>query len=158
MNFDQAFEILLEHEGGYVNHPSDPGGETKYGITEAVARGAGYTGDMRRLSLADAKKIYRQAYWDKVRADELQPLIRYLVFDSAVHSGVSQAIRWLQFACDVSVDGKLGPVTIAAANDTPVDRLKRRILSQRLRLMTLLPQWGAFGRGWARRVSTLLEN
>lgn len=82
MNFDQAFEALIGHEGGYSNNPSDPGGETMFGITARVARQAGYHGAMRSLPLVTAKQIAKNQYWDAVRADELPAQVRFDVFDA----------------------------------------------------------------------------
>ena len=157
MNFDQAFDILLKHEGGFSDHAADPGGKTRFGITEAVAREAGYRGDMRELPMDIAKRIYKSRYWDAVRANELPEAVRYAVFDAAVNSGPRQAIRWLQRAVVVKDDGIIGPQTLAAVRAADPERLLRRFLSQRLRFMTNLPNWGSFSRGWARRIADLME-
>lgn len=157
MNFDQAFDILLKHEGGFSDHAADPGGKTRYGITEAVAREVGYRGDMRELPLDLAKRIYKDRYWDAVRADELPEAVRYAVFDAAVNSGPRQAIRWLQRAVGAKDDGIIGPVTLAAVRAADPEQLVRRVLAQRLRFMAGLPNWPAFGRGWARRIADLME-
>lgn len=156
MQFDQAFHQLLGHEGGYVDHPSDPGGATNWGITERVARQNGYTGHMRDLPVSVAKDIYRRQYWNVVRADDLPELLRYDVFDAAVNSGNGQALRWLQRALGVADDGRIGPVTLAAARSANAEAIKRRMLAQRLRFMTDLSTWGSFGRGWARRIADLM--
>lgn len=156
MNFDQAFHHLLGHEGGYSNHPNDPGGETMWGVTIAVARANGYNGSMRDMPVATAKAIYRKQYWDSVRADELPPSVRYAVFDAAVNSGVGQAVRWLQRSLGVTEDGKLGPQSMAAANAANTDALRRRMLGFRLAAMTDMKGWPSFSRGWAKRVATLL--
>ena len=157
MDFDRAFDILLKHEGGFSDHPSDPGGKTRFGVTEAVAREAGYRGDMRDLPIDLAKRIYKDRYWDAVRADELPEAVRYAVFDAAVNSGPRQAIRWLQRAVGAKDDGIIGPKTLAAVRAADPERVLRRILAQRLRFMTELPNWPAFGRGWARRIADLME-
>lgn len=157
MNFDQAFTTLLKHEGGFSDHPADPGGKTRFGITEAVAREAGYRGDMRELPIDLAKRIYKERYWDAVRADELPEAIRYAVFDAAVNSGPRQAIRWLQRAVGAKDDGIIGPKTLAAVRAADPQVLLRRMLSARLRFMTGLSNWPAFGRGWARRIADLME-
>lgn len=157
MNFDQAFDTLLKHEGGFVDHPDDPGGATRYGVTEAVAREVGYRGDMRDLPLDLAKRIYRERYWDAVRAEQLPAQVRYVVFDAAVNSGVGQAARWLQRAVGARDDGVIGPQTLAAVAQHNPEALTRRFLSQRLRFMAGLANWPAFGRGWARRIADLLE-
>lgn len=157
MNFDQAFTKLLGHEGGYVDHPSDPGGATRWGVTERVARANGYTGHMRDFPELAARHIYRRDYWQAVRADELPEAVRYAVFDAAVNSGTVQSIKWLQRALGVADDGKLGPVTLAAALKADPLALKGKLLAQRLTFMTDLKTWPAFGRGWARRIASLME-
>jgi lysozyme family protein len=157
VNFLTAFDKLLGHEGGFSNHKDDRGGATRYGVTEAVAREVGYRGNMRELPLELAQRIYKDRYWDAVQAENLPPDVRYIVFDGAVNSGVAQAAKWLQRACGVKDDGVVGPLTIRAANALHPDGLKRKILAQRLRFMATLPNWPAFGRGWANRISDLLE-
>lgn len=157
MTFDQAFDELLKHEGGFTNHAADPGGKTRYGITEAVARSVGYKGNMEDLPLELAKRIYLEQYWKPVRADEMPAQIRYAVFDGAVNSGVGQSIKWLQRALGVTDDGAVGPVTLGAAMAMDGEALLRKILAQRLRFMTNLPNWPAFSQGWARRISDLME-
>jgi lysozyme family protein len=157
MNFDQAMDELLRHEGGYSDHAADPGGKTRYGITEAVAREHGYRGDMRELPLDAARLIYRAAYWNAVRADELPAAVRYAVFDGAVNSGVRQSVRWLQRAVDATDDGVLGPQTLRAVQRQEPEVLLRRLLAQRLNFMAALPTWTSFGRGWARRIASLME-
>ena len=127
--FDAAFDRLILVEGGFSDHPSDPGGKTRYGITEAVARAHGYRGPMRELPLATAKAIYRRAYWDACRCDDVAriagPGVAEEVFDSAVNAGVSRAGRWLQQALNslnrrgkdypnIAEDGAVGSRTTGA--------------------------------------------
>jgi lysozyme family protein len=154
MNFDTAFDKLLKHEGGFSDHAADPGGKTRYGITEVVAREVGYRGEMRDLPIDLAKRIYKDKYWDACQADKLPSDVRYIVFDGAVNSGVGQSVKWLQRACGVLDDGVVGPQTIQAAN---ADGIKSKLCAQRLRFMTGLSTWPNFGRGWARRIADLLE-
>ena len=156
MNFDEAFHKLLGHEGGYVNHPKDPGGETNWGITVAVARQNGYTGPMKDLPVATAKAIYRKMYWDAVRADEVPAKIRYALFDAAVNSGVVQAVRWLQRAIGVRDDGVFGNQTLAAVRQVDPYEVFTKMVAQRLTFMASLSNWPAFSRGWARRISDIL--
>ena len=157
MTFDDAFTRLMGHEGGFVDHPADPGGATNWGVTQRVARANGYTGDMRDFPQDAAKTIYRKAYWDSVRADELPGGLRYAVFDAAVNSGPTQAIKWLQRAVGAADDGRIGPQTLSMARAAQPDFAARRMLALRLRFMTDLKTWPHFSRGWARRVADLLE-
>lgn len=160
MNFDTAVEKVLVHEGGYADLSAlgDTGGKTRYGITEAVARAAGYRGDMKELPLDLAKRIYRHEFWDAVRADELPIGLRYIVFDAAVNSGVGQSIKWLQRAAGVDADGIFGPKTLKAVNEMGADTLRMRLLAQRLRFLSGLSNWPAFSRGWSRRIADLMES
>lgn len=153
MNLTQALKILLNHEGGFVDHPSDPGGATNYGITQKVARSHGYQGDMRNLPLAVALVIYETDYWKPIKAEQLPAALRFHVFDAAVNSGPSQAIKWLQCAAGVTEDGIMGPRTLSAASTvTPA-----KYSAIRLRFMTGLSAWATFGKGWARRIADNLE-
>lgn len=156
MNFDQAFDRLIGHEGGYAYSPSDPGGETMWGITARVARANGYAGDMRILPRDKAKQIYLAKYWTPVHAYELPTTLRFDVFDAAVNSGVTQAVEWLQEAVGAEVDGLIGPLTIAAANAAD-PMAAARFNGARLQMMTNLPTWSAYGKGWARRVASNLQ-
>lgn len=153
MDFDQAFQRLLGHEGGFVDRPQDPGGATCWGITERVARAAGYLGPMRELPQATAKRIARAQYWDAVQADKLPAALRFHVFDAAYNSGVGAAVRMLQRALGVRQDGQIGPMTLAAAAAADPGMLVARFSGARLQLLADLPTWPAFGKGWARRVA-----
>lgn len=155
-NFDKAFDELLANEGGYVDNPNDPGGATKYGVTERVARAHGYQGDMHDLSVDDAKAIAKAAYWDAVKADLLPSPLDFQVFDAGYNSGPSQAIKWLQAAVGVPQDGILGPNTMAAAASFPVMSVVARFNANRLTFLTTLPTWTSFGKGWARRIANNL--
>lgn len=155
--FDQAFDELIGLEGGYSNNSVDPGGETMWGVTARVARANGYKGEMRDLTKAAAKAIYRGKYWDSVRADELPAIVRYPVFDAAVNSGVKQAVQWLQDAVGVAADGVIGPLTISAAAQADGSKVAAVMLGERLDFMTSLPTWGQFSRGWARRIASNLK-
>jgi lysozyme family protein len=148
-NFDAAFEALIGHEGGYVNHPKDPGGETKFGITKRSYPQE----DIRGMTLDRAKAIYKRDFWDKVRGDELPMPVAFNLFDGAVNSGPSQAIKWMQAAADVAADGKLGPMTLAALLAGDPLLLAARYNGFRLRFMTELNTWSTFGKGWARRIA-----
>lgn len=158
MNFDQAFDRLLGFEGEYSNDARDPGGETMWGVTRRVALQEGYTGDMHTLPRDTAKAIYRKRYWGAIRADDLPDALRYPMFDAAVNSGPKQAIAWLQGALNVGEDGVLGPLTLDVAARGDGKALAVKMTAQRLDFMTTLPTWGAFGRGWARRIASILAS
>lgn len=157
MDFDQAFERLIAHEGGYVNHPDDPGGETNWGITARTARANGYTGSMRELTRRQAREIYRVAYWGRARADDYDPAIGFQLFDAAVNHGIGNAIRFLQRAVGVADDGIVGPQTVAAINSMQTTDVLARFNAERLDFYTRLSTWPSFGRGWARRVAENLR-
>lgn len=157
MNFETAFDLLITHEGGFSNHPNDPGGATMYGVTEAVARAEGYSGPMQDLTLDFAKQVYRKRYWDACRCDQMPDPLRYPLFDAAVNSGPSQAIKWLQLAVGVKVDGAIGPVTQQAVNVLPAQVTRQKMVGARLRFMTNLANWPSFSKGWARRIAAILE-
>lgn len=157
MNFDQAFDRLIGHEGGYVNDSRDPGGETNWGITVSVARAEGYSGPMRDLPRDTAKAIYKAKYWAPVRADELPDSVRFDVFDAAVNHGVSQSAKWLQRAAGANPDGVIGVVTVSAARGAgPL--IAAAFNGYRLQFYTDLNTWPTFGKGWARRVASNLQN
>lgn len=153
MKFAEAFVKLLGNEGGYVNNPADPGGETNWGVTRRVAEENGYTGKMRDFTQDDAMAIYDRLYWMKVSADELPEAVRFDVFDAAVNSGPRQAIKWLQRALDVQDDGVIGAQTLTAAKAADGAKLAAKFNGYRLMFMTDLPTWSSFGKGWARRIA-----
>ena len=153
MTFDEAFAALLQHEGEWSNHAADPGGKTRWGVTEAVARAEGYTGEMKDYPLAEAKKVYRRRYWDLMRLDDVRPEVRFDLFDAAVNSGVGAATTWAQRILKVKADGVMGPVTLQALSTCNPARFSAQYSGQRLLFLTSLPTWSSFGRGWARRVA-----
>lgn len=157
MNFDQAFERLIGHEGSYSNNPADPGGETMWGVTAAVARANGYVGPMKDLPREAAKRIAKAAYWDRVQADKYDGAIGYQVFDAAYNHGIETAARFLQRAIGVADDGHFGPVSLAALNAMTVTDVLARFNAERLEFYTKLSTWQTFGKGWARRVATNLR-
>jgi len=156
MNFEKAFDRLLGHEGGFVDHPKDPGGATRWGITQRVARRNGYAGDMRDFPVSEAKRIARAEYWDTVRADEVPDAVRFDLFDGAYNSGPVQSIRWLQRAAGSDDDGIIGSKTLVAARAMDPHRLAERYNGLRLMFLTNLDTWPTFGKGWARRIANNL--
>lgn len=157
MDFARAFDLLMTFEGGYADLANDPGGKTRFGITENVARANGYTGDMRELPIEKAKAIYRKDYWDMCQCDVMPAVIRYPLFDAAVNSGVGQAVKWLQSAAGVKSDGSLGPMTREAVALSNPLLLRQQMIGKRLRFMTELKNWPSFSKGWSRRIAAILE-
>lgn len=158
MNFKDSLNKLLQHEGGYVNHPKDPGGETNYGITKRTAVAFGYEGSMKDIPMSVVEAIYKKAYWDEIKADMLPDGVRHHVFDAAVNSGPIRAIRWLQQAVGENTDGFIGQRTInaVAANDPKTVAAKFNAI--RLKYLTSLDTFPTFGKGWVRRVADYMEN
>lgn len=150
-SFISAFESLIGNEGGYVNNPKDPGGETMYGVTARVARAHGYTGAMRDLPLATAQEIAKSEYWDKFDCDEFDPRIAFQVFDTAYNGGYPA--KWLQLAVGANPDGKIGPATIAAVKAADPTLVIARFNAYRISYYTSLKTWPDFGRGWANRIA-----
>lgn len=152
MNFDEAFERLIGHEGGYINSRADPGGETKYGISKRSYPGE----DIPGMTLARAKEIYARDFWGAAACDALPEGIKFDVFDMAVNSGVTASIRLVQRTAGVTADGVIGPNTLLALSSIPPLRLVARFNGARLAFMAELPTWPSFGRGWARRIASNL--
>ncbi len=155
LTFNEILEHTLEFEGGYVNHPEDPGGETNYGITRAVAFENGYRGSMRNIPMSLVRNIYKTRYWDAVRGDSLPPLVALSLFDFAVNSGVSRAIRMIQRLLKLTPDGIIGPKTMFAINTANERELAIALLDKRLAFLRRLRTWPTFGRGWQRRIDKI---
>lgn len=153
MNFDKAFERLIGHEGGYVNDPRDPGGETKFGISKRSYPAE----DIKGLTLERAKAIYRRDFWGVAGCDAVPDAMKFDLFDMAVNSGPVTAIKTLQRSAGVTPDGLLGPITLQALNSTPAPRLVARFNGHRLDFMTDLKTWSVFSKGWAKRVASNLK-
>jgi lysozyme family protein len=155
-SFDMAVALVLQHEGGFVNHPRDPGGATNFGITrETLSHVRGRPAsmeDVRRLTSEEAASIYRSLYWRAVRADELPRGLDLAVFDLAVNSGPKRAVTMLQNVLGVKADGLIGPLTVKAANRADPTETVRRLTRARLGFLFRLATWPVFGRGWRRRV------
>lgn len=155
-NFERAFKAVLKHEGGYVNHPLDPGGMTNLGVTRAAWQS--WTGrkvteaEMRDLTPEDVSLFYRKRYWDAIRGDELPTGVDYVVFDAAVNSGPPRATRWAQAVAGVEQDGSFGPKTIAAIRSMDRQKFIEDYCARRLGFMQRLPIWKVFGKGWRNRV------
>lgn len=154
MDFSAAFAALLGHEGGYVNNPADPGGETKYGISKRAYPKE----DIAALTLDRAEEIYLRDFWEAAGCESVPDGMKFQLFDMAVNSGVSSAVKTLQLSACTQPDGILGPQTLMAVQSMPVARLVARFNGHRLQFMVRLATWPEFGRGWAGRIAAnLLE-
>ena len=150
-NFDKCLEMLLHHEGGYVWHEEDPGGETNLGVTKKVYQDWGGTKDMIDLTVEDVAPIYKKNYWDRCKCDELSSGLDWAVFDWAVNSGTRRVSKALQKACGAERDGVIGNKTLALANGQNVKYMIEEISVIRQSFYESLRTFKTFGRGWTRR-------
>jgi len=155
-NWEKAFQAVLKHEGGFVNHPKDPGGMTNLGVTkkvweEFVGREVDEA-EMRALTPDVVKLLYKKNYWDKIKGDQLPSGVDYAAYDLAVNSGTGRAAKYLQRIAGVPDDGVIGPKSMEAilACD-PVETVDA-ICDMRLDFLQRLPTWNTFGKGWGRRI------
>lgn len=153
MNFDLAFDRLMGHEGGYVNDPNDPGGETKWGISKRSYPDL----DIAGLTREDARAIYRRDFWERIHADEIYDGVAFQAFDFAVNSGIETSVRALQRAVGAAPDGFWGPKTRAAVAAMSESDVIMLFVAERIDFWTRLSTWPSFGRGWARRAATDLR-
>lgn len=153
--FDRALAFTLRWEGGYVNDPRDPGGETKYGISKRAYPHI----DIKNLTKEQAAAIYRRDYWDAARCGKLPERVAVAHFDCAVNCGVTAANRVLQRAASAKDDGIIGPATLQAVWDTPTTVILCRMLTERLgHYLTIIGNnstLAVFARGWWNRVAAL---
>ena len=152
--FDYFIERVIHSEGGYVFHPSDPGGETRYGISKRAYPHL----DIKAMTLQEAKDIYRRDFWQRVRGDELPREFAFQALDAAVNHGIGNAVRWMQRAAGVADDGVIGPVTLAAVQRAQPADLVLRFNAERLRFYAKLTTFSTFGRGWVNRVAGNLDH
>lgn len=146
---------LLVSEGGYTNHPADPGGPTNWGITihdvRAYVKADATAADVRALMKDQAKDIYKRKYWDKVQGDRLPAGVDYCVFDYAVNSGVGRAPKVLQRIVGVEPDGVIGEATLAAVAKKDPAFIINCIMDERFIFLRHLKTWPVFGKGWGSR-------
>jgi len=157
-SYDGALRRLLLHEGGYSNHPSDPGGPTKYGITihdyRRYVKPGGSADDVKAMPVAVARRIYRVKYWNALRCDELPAGIDYAVFDYGVNSGVGRSGKVLRRVLALSDSSSVvTDAVVAAARQADAMLLVQAICDERMRFLQSLRTWRVFGKGWSRRVS-----
>jgi lysozyme family protein len=158
-NFARALALVLKSEGGWSDNPADPGGATMKGVTLASFRryvkADATKADLRVISDAQVATVYRRFYWDAVLGAELPDGVDHAVFDFAVNSGPGRAAKYLQAAVGVAQDGRIGPVTVAAAKAKPAGVTIDALCDARLAFLKRLPTWATFGRGWSDRVRSV---
>lgn len=157
-NFDLVMLEIFAHEGGYVDHPRDPGGATNMGITHktlAAYRGKPVTkADVRNLTKAEAREIYRLNYWNKIKGDALPYGYDLVAMDGGVNSGPSRGVKWMQRGAGAAADGRVGPQTLEACRSAGPKGIERAC-EARMGFLQGLRTWDAFGRGWSRRVASV---
>ncbi len=156
-NFDEALKAILHHEGGFVNHPKDPGGMTNLGVTKRVwEEWTGHEVDekaMRALTPEVVAPMYKAKYWDRIRGDDLPTGVDYIVFDAAINSGPGRAAKWLQQTVGAVPDGAIGAGTLGKVAAMEPTEIVEKYQQTRLAFLQSLPTWDTFGRGWGRRVA-----
>lgn len=157
-NFSSILSDTLEYEGGWADHPKDPGGATMRGITLSTFRryypGASKS-DLRNISRADIERIYRDGYWSKIKGDQLPSGIDQTAFDYGVNSGPSRSAKDLQRVVKVAADGVIGPKTLDAVIKADAKTVIQKHCARRLAFYQRLKTWKTFGRGWSRRIASV---
>jgi lysozyme family protein len=151
--FTRAIERVLAHEGGFVDNPDDPGGKTRWGISQRTYPHL----DIATLTRTQAIALYRRDAWTPIRGDALPEAVAFQVLDAAVNHGVLRAVGWLQQTLGVRVDGVVGPATRAAAADADPIALILAYNAARLEFYARLRTFPTFGRGWTRRIAANLR-
>lgn len=154
-NFDKCLEMLLSHEGGFVNHPEDPGGITNLGVTKKVYDE--WTGresteqEMRDLTPEDVAPIYKKNYWDRIKGDSLPSGLDWACFDWAVNSGSGRPAKAVQRAVGATQDGAIGPQTLGLIMEKDPEEIINYVYGVRQDFYKSLKTFETFGRGWTRR-------
>jgi len=160
-NFPASLALVLKAEGGFVNHPRDPGGMTNLGVTrnvwrEWVKRDVDEA-EMRSLTPEKVMPLYKTKYWDACKCDELPLGVDYAVFDFAVNAGVSRASKTMQTALGTAADGIVGPATIGVAVNADPDHFLEKFSAAKEHFYRGLQTFDVFGKGWLRRVSEVKQ-
>jgi len=160
-NYDKCLKAILHHEGGYVNHPKDPGGETNLGVTKRVYEEFGGAKDMKDLTVEDVAPIYKKGYWDKMKGDDLPSGLDLCVFDFGVNAGPGRSAKYLQTMIGTVADGGIGPNTLkAVANyveEVGLEKAVENFQEARQGYYEKLSTFDTFGKGWTRRVTETTE-
>jgi|TARA_B100001094_G_scaffold321360_1_gene368964 lysozyme family protein len=160
-NFKKCLEIILHHEGGYVNHPKDPGGETNLGVTKRVYEEWGGAKDMKDLTVDDVAPIYEKNYWGRTKCEDIAEGLDLCVFDFAVNAGPGRAAKFLQKIIGTTVDGGIGPNTLRKLQlyleTWGVEDTIKKYQEARQEYYEELSTFDTFGKGWTRRVDETTE-
>jgi len=160
-NYDKCLETILHHEGGYVNHPKDPGGETNLGVTKRVYEDWGGAKDMKDLTVEDVAPIYRKNYWDRMKCDDIPAGLDLCVFDFGVNAGTGRSAKYLQTMIGTVADGGIGPNTLRALDAyidaNGIEGAIKNFQEARQGYYESLSTFETFGRGWTRRVTETTE-
>lgn len=160
-NFEHCLKMLLHHEGGFVNHPKDPGGMTNLGVTKKVYDAwigrESTEAEMRALTPADVGPIYKKNYWDKVCGDDLPAGVDWAAFDWAVNSGAGRPAKAIQRIVGATQDGAIGPKTLQAVMDVEPEKIVEGVYDIRQKFYESLKTFKTFGRGWTRRNQETLD-
>lgn len=151
--FEEAVEYILSEEGGYVNDPRDPGGETKYGISKRSFPEV----DIKHLTRDEAKNIYREQYYNAASCHKMSTTLALCVFDSAVNQGVGNAIKMLQEALGVLADGVIGPVTLSYLEKVDQEKLAVAFTYNRIIRYRGTINFDRYGKGWIQRAIRILR-
>ena len=164
-NWDKSFELVIKSEGGYVNDPADPGGETNLGVTKAawssyLARPI-EDGEMKALTKDMVKPFYKKMYWDKLKCDSLPIGVDYAVFDFGVNAGTGQSAKFLQRAVGAADDGSIGPGTLSYVARMDKEEILNKFSEQKNQfykgIVERKPTQGKFLNGWLSRVAHVKE-
>jgi lysozyme family protein len=161
-SFDRALAATLKHEGGWADHPKDPGGATMKGVTLATFRRLvnpkATKADLKAITADEVSTVYRKGFWSQIMADEMPAGVDFAVFDYAVNSGPSRAVKAVQSLCGLEgndVDGVVGPQTLKAISETDEEDLIMELCAQRLAFVKRLKTWPTFGKGWESRIAAV---
>ncbi|MGN7750555.1 glycoside hydrolase family 108 protein [Sinorhizobium sp. 22678] len=156
-NFKRALSLVLKHEGGWSDHPKDPGGATMKGVTltsfRQYVKPTATKADLRKITDEQLATVYRRHYWDAVHGAELPDGIDYAAFDFAVNSGPSRSAKYLQAVVGVTQDGRIGPATLKSVRSKRPADVVNALCDKRMAFLKDLSTWKTFGKGWTRRVS-----
>jgi lysozyme family protein len=161
-NYQKCLEMILHHEGGYVNHPKDPGGETNLGVTKRVYEDFGGTKDMKDLTVEDVAPIYEKNYWGRMKCDSIPSGLDLCVFDFGVNAGTGRSAKFLQTMIGTTADGGIGPNTLSKLSDyideNGIEDTIKNFQAERQSYYEGLGTFETFGKGWTRRVTETTES